>query len=145
MFKNPEDEGCFANIPPRRRAVTERGGKKFRNALDELRELKKSGKKRVDEYEVQEEDNVYDEVNEDEYARIVQKRREEGGGFVVGHDGLGYTDIGEEIEWVNEDARQEEDKSKGAKKKKKDGKKRQGEEPVPGAKDGCRKCFKLQL
>ena len=65
----------------RRRAVTERGGKKFRNALDELRELKKSGKKRVDEYEVQEEDNVYDEVNEDEYARIVQKRREEGGGF----------------------------------------------------------------
>lgn len=61
--------------------MTERGGKKFRNALDELRELKKSGKKRVDEYEVQEEDNVYDEVNEDEYARIVQKRREEGGAF----------------------------------------------------------------
>lgn len=61
--------------------MTERGGKKFRNALDELRELKKSGKKRVDEYEFQEEDNVYDEVNEDEYARIVQKRREEGGGF----------------------------------------------------------------
>lgn len=62
--------------------MTERGGKKFRNALDELRELKKSGKKRVDEYEVQEEDNVYDEVNEDEYARIVQKRREEGGEFL---------------------------------------------------------------
>lgn len=63
----------------RRRAVTERGGKKFRNALEELRELKKTGKRRVDDYEIQEEDNVYDEVNEDEYARIVQKRREEGG------------------------------------------------------------------
>lgn len=60
---------------------------------------------------------------------------------MVGHDGLGYTDIGEEIEWVNEDARQEEEKSKGAKKKKKDGKKRQGEEPVPGAKERMQKMF----
>ena len=67
----------------RRRAVTERGGKKFRNALDELRELKKSVKRRVDEFECHEEENVYDEVNEDEYARIVQKRREEGGTCLV--------------------------------------------------------------
>lgn len=63
------------------------------------------------------------------------------GGFVVGHDGMGYTDIGEEIEWVNEDARQEEDAGKGARKKKKDGKKRQGEEPVPGAKERMQKMF----
>ena len=34
------------------------------------------------------------------------------GGFVVGHDGMGYTDIGEESEGVNEDARQEEDAGK---------------------------------
>jgi DNA polymerase alpha subunit A len=62
----------------RRKATTERGGKKFKSALEELRELKKSGKRRVDAYEVREEDDVYDEVNEDEYARLVQKRREEG-------------------------------------------------------------------
>ena len=64
----------------RRQAVVDgRGGKKFKNALAELAELRKSGGKRADNYEVREEENVYDEVDEDEYARIVQKRREEGG------------------------------------------------------------------
>lgn len=167
----------------RRRAVTERGGKKFRNALEELRELKKTGKRRVDEYEYHEEEDVYDEVNEDEYARIVQKRREEGGaylvfgwwcsatplhpvgcfvgssmhefylyllfiytgGFVVGNDGLGYTDIGEEIEWVNEDAREHERTMKGNSKKSATaggGRKKQAvDEPVPGAKERMQKMF----
>ena len=64
----------------RRKSVADgRGGKKFKNALAELSELRKSGKKRADVYEVREEEAVYEEVNEDEYARIVQKRREEGG------------------------------------------------------------------
>ena len=62
----------------RRKATTERGGKKFKGALAELRALKASGKKRVDSYEVNVEDDVYDEVGEDDYARLVQKRREEG-------------------------------------------------------------------
>ena len=62
----------------RRKATTERGGKKFRDALSSLRELKATGRRRVDAYEVVEEEDVYDEVNEDDYARLVQKRREEG-------------------------------------------------------------------
>lgn len=62
----------------RRKATTERGGKKFKNALEELRALKASGGKRVDNFEIVEEDAVYDEVSEDDYARLVQKRREEG-------------------------------------------------------------------
>ena len=61
--------------------VDGRGGKRFKNALEELKELKKSGTKRVDRFEVKEEESVYEEVNEEQYARIVQKRREEGGVF----------------------------------------------------------------
>ena len=55
---------------------------------------------------------------------------------------MGYTDIGEEIEWVNEDARQEEKKNK-AKKGAAGGKKRvmRDEEPVSGAKERMQKMF----
>ncbi len=64
----------------RRQAVVQgRGGAKFKGALAELAELRKSGGKRADKYELKEEEAVYDVVDEDEYARIVQKRREEGG------------------------------------------------------------------
>lgn len=64
----------------KRQVVTDgRGGKKFKNALAELAELRKTGGKRADQFEVAEEDDVYDLVDEDEYARIVQKRREDGG------------------------------------------------------------------
>ena len=69
----------------RSRRQAGRGGKNFKSALQELAELRKSGAKRADLYEVREEENVYDEVDEDEYARIVQKRREEGG-KIIPHD-----------------------------------------------------------
>lgn len=52
---------------------------KVKSALEELAELRKSGAKRVDRFEVKEEDDVYDVVDEAEYAKLVQKRREEGG------------------------------------------------------------------
>lgn len=65
------------------------------------------------------------------------------GGFVVGNDDLGYTDIGEEIEWVNEDARETEKKSHGNKKRPGAvGKKKLAtEEPVSGAKERMQKMF----
>lgn len=64
----------------RRQVVVEgRGGKKVKNALAELAELRKSGGKRANTFELKEEEAVYDEVDDEEYARIVQKRREEGG------------------------------------------------------------------
>ncbi len=56
-----------------------RGGVKAKSALAELAELRKSGAKRADRFEVKEEAAVYDVVDEDEYAKLVQKRREEGG------------------------------------------------------------------
>lgn len=64
------------------------------------------------------------------------------GGFVVGNDGLGYTDIGEEIEWVNEDAKESEKKGRGGKKAP-GGKKKKvvADEPVAGAKERMQKMF----
>eukprot|EP00897_Mesotaenium_endlicherianum_P001393 jgi/Mesen1/1281/ME000013S00772 len=60
--------------------------------------------KRPDRYTVRTKERIYDEVSDVEYAEIVAKRRKEGGGFVVGDEGLGYTDIGEEEEWNQADA-----------------------------------------
>lgn len=127
-------------------AGTTRGRTGAKSALQELAELRKSGGKRVDRFELKEEEAVYDVVDDAEYAKLVQKRREEGGawargvgagdrramqaiqrsqgpqrrpaarrsrppvavcctpptpagGFVIDEDGLGYADVGEEVDW----------------------------------------------
>jgi DNA polymerase alpha subunit A len=49
------------------------------NALEQLRDLKRTGKKQAIAYELKEEEAVYDVVDEDDYADIVAKRRREGG------------------------------------------------------------------
>ena len=50
----------------------------------------------LDDFEVAEDDAVYDYVDEDEYRELVdQRRRRED--FVVDDDGLGYQDDGEEF------------------------------------------------
>ena len=58
----------------------------MKNALAELKELRQSGGKRADNYELKEEEDVYDEVDDEAYARIVQKRREEGGALFRGDE-----------------------------------------------------------
>ena len=63
----------------RQSVIHGRGGSKFKNALQELKELRQTGGKRADTFDVKEEDAVYDEVDEAQYAQIVQQRREEGG------------------------------------------------------------------
>jgi DNA polymerase alpha subunit A len=67
----------------RQASIVGRGGAKAKNALAELAELRKNGGKRAANYEIEEEDDVYDEVDEEEYARIVAKRREEGGELII--------------------------------------------------------------
>lgn len=62
-----------------KRQVAPRGGLKARSALAELAELRKSGARRADAYEIKEEEAVYDVVDEAQYSKLVQKRREEGG------------------------------------------------------------------
>lgn len=72
-------------------AGTTRGRAGAKSALQELAELRKSGGKRVDRYELKEEEAVYDVVDDAEYAKLVQKRREEGGAWGIG---IGASDRG---------------------------------------------------
>lgn len=68
-----------------------------KSALDEFRALRAAGKTRFDTYEVQDEERIYDEVDEEGYKKIVRKRLDEDD-FVVDDNGAGYADDGRE-EW----------------------------------------------
>jgi len=91
-------------------------------ALSELKNLKDKGGRRVDTFQVREEEKIYDSLSEADYNLLVIKRREEVKNFVVADDGLGYADIGEEEDWnVDQysDESEDEDGGTGKKKKKK--------------------------
>lgn len=66
-----------------------------RAKLAQLRALRQSGKKAFDTYEVDEVDNLYDEVDEDGYKKIVRDRLNQDD-FVVDDNGEGYADDGRE-------------------------------------------------
>ena len=68
--------------------------------LAELRALRASGKTRISTYEVQDVENVYDEVDDEGYKKIVRKRLDQDD-FVVGDAGEGYADDGRE-DWQAE-------------------------------------------
>ncbi len=72
-------------------------------ALERLKAIKEGGSKALEKFEVKQEAAVYDVVDEQEYAKIVAKRRAEGGGFVVDDDGMGYHDNGEDEDLVMPD------------------------------------------
>lgn len=66
-----------------------------RDKFAELRELRQSGKKKT--YDVGEVDELYEEVDENQYKKIVRDRLNEDD-FVVDDNGEGYADDGRE-EW----------------------------------------------
>lgn len=63
----------------------------------ELRALRESGKKRLDTYEVRQEADLYEEVDEDGYKKVVRERLNQDD-FVIDDNGEGYADDGRE-EW----------------------------------------------
>ena len=63
----------------------------------ELRALRESGKKRLDTYEIQQEADLYEEVDEEGYKRVVRDRLNQDD-FVIDDNGEGYADDGRE-EW----------------------------------------------
>ena len=64
-------------------------------ALAQLRALRASGKTRFSTYEVEEDAQLYDTVDDDDYKNIVRKRLDEDD-FVVDDNGEGYADDGRE-------------------------------------------------
>lgn len=71
--------------------------------LAELRANRAAGKTRMSTYEVAEEEQLYDEVDEEGYKKIVRGRLDEDD-FVVGDEGEGYVDDGRE-EWDDDQGR----------------------------------------
>ncbi|KAH6551815.1 DNA polymerase [Parastagonospora nodorum] len=103
--------------------------------LAELRALRAAGKTRLSTYEVAEEEQLYDEVDEDGYKKIVRSRLDQDD-FIVDDNGEGYVDDGRE-EWDDgqgryryaaTDSEEEEDrpaKGKAAKRKREEDKEKQ--------------------
>ena len=68
--------------------------------LAELRALRASGKTRLSTYKVQEEEKLYEEVDEEGYKKVVRDRLDRDD-FVIDDNGDGYADDGRE-EWMGE-------------------------------------------
>jgi DNA polymerase alpha subunit A len=68
-----------------------------RERFAELRALRQAGKKKFDTYEVEEVEDLYEEVDENQYKKIVRDRLNQDD-FVVDDNGEGYADDGRE-EW----------------------------------------------
>lgn len=68
--------------------------------LAELRALRASGKTRLSTYKVEEEENIYEEVDEEGYKKVVRARLDRDD-FVIDDNGEGYADDGRE-EWMGE-------------------------------------------
>lgn len=68
--------------------------------LAELRAARKAGRTNFSSYEVQEEKQLYETVDEDSYKKIVRERLDEDD-FVVDDNGEGYADDGRE-DWQDE-------------------------------------------
>jgi DNA polymerase alpha subunit A len=73
-----------------------------RSKFAELRALRESGKKRIDTYQVEQEEDLYEEVDEDGYKKVVRKRLDRDD-FVVDDNGEGYADDGRE-DWDHQPA-----------------------------------------
>lgn len=68
--------------------------------LAELRALRAAGKTRLDTYQVEEEKQLYEEVDEEGYKKVVRSRLDQDD-FVVDDNGEGYADDGRE-DWDTE-------------------------------------------
>ncbi|KAI0902126.1 hypothetical protein F4806DRAFT_445772 [Annulohypoxylon nitens] len=107
-----------------------------RNKLAELKALRAAGKKAYDSYEVEEEGDLYEEVDENQYKKIVRDRLNQDD-FVVDDNGEGYADDGRE-DWDRVHAYESESEDEallGGRPRKTDKKKRDEEKAKRDAND----------
>ncbi|KAJ5776859.1 hypothetical protein N7520_000105 [Penicillium odoratum] len=101
-----------------------------RDRLAELRALRASGKKRLSTYEIEEQGDIYEEVDDDGYKKIIRGRLDEDD-FVVDDNGAGYADDGREVwnerapEYDSDDSDELPARGKAAKRKREEEKQRQ--------------------
>jgi len=79
------------------------------DTLARLRAARQAGKTGFSTYEVQDEEQLYETVDEDSYKKIVRKRLDQDD-FVVDDNGEGYADDGRE-DWQNEQQQDDYDES----------------------------------
>lgn len=77
-----------------RRSAAVRPHEKFA----ELKALRQAGKTRLSAYEVEEEEQIYDELDDESYRKRMREKMLEDD-FVVDDRGEGYVDNGEEDDW----------------------------------------------
>lgn len=90
---NPDNgagEACGLAATRSRREKREKVGRK--SALEQLKRAKKGEKVK---YELEEFENVYEEVDEEQYSRMVRDRQDDD--WIIDDDGMGYVEDGREI------------------------------------------------
>uniref|UniRef100_A0A8B9F9U7 DNA polymerase n=1 Tax=Amazona collaria TaxID=241587 RepID=A0A8B9F9U7_9PSIT len=103
------ESGSFVASRSRREKKSRRGQQE---ALERLKKAKAGEKLK---YEVEEFTGVYDEIDEDEYSKMVRERQDDD--WIVDDDGIGYVEDGREIfdEDLDDDALGSSRKGKGGK------------------------------